>query len=121
MVAFSSHLCAGTTTQTQDTRLPAVRTKTSAAVDIPLSDSAIECLRKLIELGYGSEYLLPARKRQDRMLPHIHENTLNVAMAKVKALMQGVENFTLHDFRRTARTHMAPVYFEHLQPKHRSG
>jgi integrase len=92
--------------------LPAVRTKTSAAIDIPLSEPAVECLQQLIELGNRSEYLLPARKRQDRMLPHIHENTLNVAMAKVKALMKSVENFTIHDFRRTARTHMAAIGVE---------
>ena len=89
--------------------LPAERTKTSAAIDIPLSEPAVECLRKLIELGSPSEYLLPARKRQDRMLPHIHENTLNVAMSKVKALLSDMENFTIHDFRRTARTHLAAL------------
>jgi integrase len=89
--------------------LPAERTKTEAAIDIPLSKPAIECLRKIIELGCSSEYLLPARKRQERMLPHIHENTLNVAMSKVKPLMVDMENFTIHDFRRTARTHLSAL------------
>jgi integrase len=89
--------------------LPAQRTKTSAAIDIPLPKPAVECLRKLIELGCSSEYLLPARKRQERMLPHIHENTLNVAMSKVKRLLGDMENFTIHDFRRTARTHLAAL------------
>lgn len=89
--------------------LPAERTKTSAAIDIPLSKSAVECLRKLIELGCSSDYLLPARKRQERMLPHIHENTLNVAMSKVKPLLGDMENFTIHDFRRTARSHLAAL------------
>lgn len=89
--------------------LPAERTKTSAPIDIPLSPPAVECLRKLIELGCSSDYLLPARKRQERMLPHIHENTLNVAMSKVKPLLGNMENFTIHDFRRTARTHLAAL------------
>jgi integrase len=89
--------------------LPAERTKTSAAIDIPLPKPAVECLRKLIELGCSSEYLLPARKRQERMLPHIHENTLNVALSKVKPLLGDMENFTIHDFRRTARTHLASL------------
>jgi integrase len=85
--------------------LPAERTKTEAAIDIPLPPAAVEALRKLIRLGEGSEYLLPARKAQDRMLPYIHENTLNVAMAKVRKLMpKSIERFTVHDFRRTART-----------------
>jgi integrase len=89
--------------------LPAERTKTSAAIDIPLSKPAVECLRKLIELGCSSDYLLPARKRQERMLPHIHENTLNVAMSKVKPLLGDMENFTIHDFRRTARSHLSAL------------
>jgi integrase len=85
--------------------LPAERTKTEAAIDIPLPPAAVEALRELIRLGEGSEYLLPARKAQDRMLPYIHENTLNVAMAKVRKQMpKGIERFTVHDFRRTART-----------------
>jgi integrase len=89
--------------------LPAERTKTSTAIDIPLPKSAVECLRKLIELGCASDYLLPARKRQERMLPHIHENTLNVALSKVKPLLVDMENFTIHDFRRTARTHLSAL------------
>jgi integrase len=91
--------------------LPGERTKTGAAIDIPLTRQAVECLRKLSELNCSSEYLLPARKRQDRMLPHIHENTLNVALSKVKAVLEpeGMPNFTIHDLRRTARTHMAKL------------
>ncbi|HEX3912230.1 MAG TPA: integrase arm-type DNA-binding domain-containing protein [Steroidobacteraceae bacterium] len=89
--------------------LPAERTKTEAAIDIPLSASAVEALRELVRLGDGSDYLLPARKAQDRMLPHIHENTLNVALSKVRKLMPDVENFTIHDLRRTARTHIGKL------------
>jgi integrase len=92
--------------------LPAERTKTGAPIDIPLSKSALEALRKLIELACGDDYLLPARKRQERMLPHIHENTLNVALSKVKPLLTGMENFTIHDFRRTTRTHLAALGVE---------
>lgn len=89
--------------------LPAERTKTGSPIDIPLAKPALESLRKLIELGCADEYLLPARKRQERMLPHIHENTLNVALSKVKPLLPDLENFTIHDFRRTARTHLAAL------------
>lgn len=90
-------------------RLPVGRTKTGAGIDIPLPDSAIEAIKELIRLGCSSHYLLPARKAQDRMLPHIHENTLNVALSKVKKNMPGVEPFTIHDFRRTARTQLASI------------
>ncbi|MGO8754840.1 MAG: tyrosine-type recombinase/integrase [Gallionellaceae bacterium] len=89
--------------------LPAERTKTGAAIDIPLPKPAVEGLRKLIELGCSSDYLLPTRKRQERMLPHIHENTLNVGLSKVKPLLGDMENFTIHDFRRTARTHLSAL------------
>lgn len=89
--------------------LPAERTKTGVAINIPLAAPAIECLRKLIELGCSSDYLLPARKRQERMLPHIHENTLNVALSKVRVKLGDMERFVIHDFRRTARTHLSAL------------
>jgi len=90
-------------------KLTTADTKTSAEIIIPLPKQAVEALRDLIRLADGSEYLLPARQYQDRRLPHIHENTLNVALSKVKANMPGVESFTIHDFRRTARTHLAAL------------
>lgn len=89
--------------------LPAERTKTGAAITIPLPPQAVEALRDLHRLSENSDWLLPARKAQDRMLPHIHENTLNVALAKVRPNMPGVESFCIHDFRRTARTHLAAL------------
>jgi len=89
--------------------LPAERTKTNVAIDIPLPPSAVEALRELIRLADGSDYLLPARKAQDRMLPYIHENTLNVALSNVRKNLPDVERFTIHDFRRTARTLMGEL------------
>lgn len=89
--------------------LPAERTKTNQAIDIPLPAIAVDMLRELVRMGEGSEYLLPARKAQDRMLPHIHENTLNVALSKVRQNLPDVEQFTIHDFRRTARTHLGKL------------
>jgi len=90
-------------------RLPATRTKTGIAIEIPLPDSAVTALRELIRLGCSSPYLLPARKAQDRMLPHINENTLNVALGKVRQSLPDLEPFTIHDFRRTARTQLAAL------------
>ncbi|SPX20559.1 integrase [Escherichia coli] len=48
-------------------------------------------------------------KMQQRMIPHIQESTLPVALAKVRRDMPGVPGFTVHDFRRTARTHLAAL------------
>jgi integrase len=89
--------------------LPAERTKTEVDIDIPLSKSAVTALKELMRLGDGSDYLLPARKMQKLMLPHIHENTLNVALSKVRKHMAGVPHFHVHDLRRTARTHLAAL------------
>lgn len=87
--------------------LPGERTKTGAAIDIPLSRQSVASLRELVRLGNGSEWLLPARKMQERMIPHIDLNTVGAAMAKhIKPRMKDSENFTLHDLRRTARTHL---------------
>lgn len=88
--------------------LPAERTKTGMAIDIPLPHQAVEALRELVRLAGESAWLLPARKMQSRMIPHIDVNTVNAAMAKsIRPLMgDECERFTMHDFRRTARTHL---------------
>lgn len=88
-------------------QLPAERTKTGEAIDIPLPVQAVDCLRELVRLAGGSAWLLPARKMQTRMIPHIDPNTLTAALAKsLRPKMPGSDNFTVHDFRRTARTHL---------------
>ena len=90
--------------------LPEERTKTSAAIDIPLPAVAVETLRELHRLACGSAYVFPARKMQSRMIPHIDLNTLNAAISKhIKPQLKDVPNFTIHDFRRTARTHLAAL------------
>jgi len=43
------------------------------------------------------------------MVPHVCESTLGVAMGKVK---HGLPHFTVHDFRRTDRTHLAALGVE---------
>jgi len=86
--------------------LPAIRTKTEKDIRVPLPASAVEMLRELHLLACGSHYILPARKAQERMLPHVAESTINVALAKVK---HGLEPFTVHDFRRTMRSHLGAL------------
>lgn len=90
-------------------KLTTADTKTKSEIIIPLPKQAVDALRDLVRLAGDNEYLLPARQYQDRRLPYIHENTLNVALSKVKANMPGVEPFCIHDFRRTARTHLAAL------------
>lgn len=86
--------------------LPAIRTKTEAAITIPLSVTVLGWLNDLKRLSCGSDWVLPARKMQDRMIPHISDSTLSVAMYKVK---HGLEPFTIHDMRRTAKTLLASL------------
>ncbi|WP_293374790.1 site-specific integrase [Nevskia sp.] len=89
--------------------LPSDRTKTEQGIVIPLPPPALAAVRELVKLGHGSAYLLPARKRQVRKLPHIAESTLNAALAKVRPLMAETDHFTVHDFRRTARTQLSAL------------
>jgi integrase len=67
---------------------------------------SVDWLRELRRLALDSEWVLPARKMQSRMLPYICESIIGVAMGKVK---HGLPHFTTHDFRRTARTHLAAL------------
>jgi integrase len=89
--------------------LPGIRTKTAQPLDIPLPTMAVQWLQKLKELACNSAYVLPARKLQSRVVPHVCESTLGVAMGKVK---HGLPHFTVHDFRLTARTHLAALGVE---------
>ncbi|RLO17858.1 site-specific integrase [Klebsiella pneumoniae] len=89
--------------------LPAERAKNGDAIDIPLPPPAVEWLKELHSFSGCSKWVLPARKMQHRMIPHIQESTLPVALAKVRREMPDVPNFTIHDFRRTARTHLAAL------------
>ncbi|MBN7767358.1 tyrosine-type recombinase/integrase [Pectobacterium brasiliense] len=89
--------------------LPEERSKNGDPIDIPLPPPALEWLRELHSFSCNSAWVLPARKMQNRMIPHIQESTLPVALVKVRAVMSDVPNFTIHDFRRTARTHLAAL------------
>lgn len=88
--------------------LPAERTKTSQAVDIPLPRQAIVALGELVRMAGHSAWLLPARKMQTRMVPHIDVNTVGAAIGKnIRPLLgEDFRPFVVHDFRRTARTHL---------------
>jgi integrase len=87
--------------------LPASRTKTGAALDIPLVPKVVEWLGALKTLACGSEFVFPQRRRDHRQrVPHVGLDTLNVALTRVQ---HGLQPFTLHDLRRTARTHLAAL------------
>ncbi|WP_459609250.1 tyrosine-type recombinase/integrase [Dickeya oryzae] len=89
--------------------LPAERVKNGDAIDIPLPAITVEWLKELRQMSLNSQWVLPARKMQHRMIPHIQESTLPVALAKVRSNLPEVPNFTIHDFRRTGRSHLAAL------------
>jgi integrase len=88
-------------------QLPAKRTKTSAALSIPLAPSVVEWLKALREVACGSEFVLPKRRRDRRQRAlHVGIDTLNAALAGVD---HGLDEFTIHDLRRTMRTHLSSL------------
>jgi integrase len=88
-------------------RLPAARTKTGEGLEIPLVPEVVDWFLRLRELAAGSEYVFPKRRRDPReRVPHVGVDTLNAALQRVK---HGLPHFTLHDLRRTARTHLAAL------------
>ncbi|HWL64138.1 MAG TPA: integrase arm-type DNA-binding domain-containing protein [Steroidobacteraceae bacterium] len=87
--------------------LPATRTKTGEGLDIPLAPAVVDWLNALRGMASGSEFVFPKRRRDPReRVPHMGIDTLNVALGRVK---HGLPHFTLHDLRRTARTHLAAL------------
>lgn len=89
--------------------LPADRVKNGDAIDIPLPTVTVEWLLELRQMSLNSQWVLPARKMQHKMIPHIQESTLPVALAKVRSNLPDVPDFTIHDFRRTGRSHLAAL------------
>jgi integrase len=97
----------GETTAGAVWHLPASRTKTGETLDIPLAPAVVEWLHALRVLGAASEFIFPKRRRDPReRVPHMGIDTLNVALQRVA---YGLPHFTLHDLRRTARTHLAAL------------
>ena len=95
--------------------LLASRTKTKASLDIPLVEPVIAWLKELRVFSCGDEHLFPARRRihlkngvaRKNRFQHVSTDTLNVALKRLP--LKGIEHFTVHDMRRTARTQMAAL------------
>jgi integrase len=97
----------GTTDDGAVWHLPATRSKTGKALDIPLAPAVVRWLRTAHELAAGSEWVFPARRRDKRgRYEHVGLDTINVALGRVK---HGLDPFTVHDLRRTARTLLAEL------------
>lgn len=87
--------------------LPAERSKTGTAMDIPLPPLVIGTFKDLKVMVGDREHVFPRRRHDSRSLSnHVGRDTLNVALAELE---HGLSHFTIHDFRRTMRTHLAAL------------
>uniref|UniRef100_E1T4J2 Integrase family protein n=1 Tax=Burkholderia sp. (strain CCGE1003) TaxID=640512 RepID=E1T4J2_BURSG len=81
-------------------RIPAARLGETADRLVYLSQQAVALLRELRRQRAATRFVFPSVRGDDQP---IAKSTLNQA---VKALGLAVEHFVLHDFRRTASTHL---------------
>ena len=83
--------------------VPAARGRADGQLAVHLSRQAVAMLAELREGRASRTYVFPTVRGFDRPIAH---STLNQA---VKALGLEVEHFVLHDFRRTASTHLRGI------------
>ncbi|MFD1558687.1 tyrosine-type recombinase/integrase [Paraburkholderia silviterrae] len=81
-------------------RIPADRMKKDREHWVYLSSQAVAMFRELLDSRTSAEYVFPTVRGVDRP---IAKSTLNQA---IRALDMEVQHFVLHDFRRTASTHL---------------
>ena len=85
--------------------IPGERMKKDKPHLVSLSRQAVAMFEELKGLASGSEWVFPSRGDLHQPIAH---STLNVA---VRALEIDVRNFVIHDFRRTASTHLHEAGF----------
>lgn len=85
--------------------IPGERMKKDKPHLVPLSRQAVAMFEELKSLASGSEFVFPSRGSLRRP---IAKSTLNFA---VRALAIDVRDFVIHDFRRTASTHLHEAGF----------
>jgi integrase len=88
-------------------------TKTRSAIRIPLAEPVVRWLKEAKVFSFGKPFVFPARRlvrvrqgeSRTNRYGHVGPDTLNVALRRLQVLK--IEHFTVHDMRRTARTHLA--------------
>ncbi|MEY1578898.1 tyrosine-type recombinase/integrase [Providencia manganoxydans] len=92
---------------------PSDRSKTGDAIDIPLSKPVIEWFNQLKVMACGSEYVLPARRTGTGKNKTINKTTLNKNLESIlSSLPESFIQFSIHDLRRTMRTHLSALGVE---------
>lgn len=85
--------------------IPGERMKKEKPHMVPLSKQAVAMFEELHALSSGSDWVLPSRSSLSRPIAH---STLNQA---VRSLELDIREFVIHDFRRTASTHLHEAGF----------
>lgn len=85
--------------------IPGERMKKDKPHFVPLSRQAVAMFEELKGLASGSEWMFPSRGSLKKPIAH---NALNTV---VRALETDVRDFVIHDFRRTASTHLHEAGF----------
>ena len=85
--------------------IPGERMKMDKPHLVPLSAQAVAMLEELKPLANGSDWVFPSRSDLRKPIAH---STLNQA---VRSLEFDVRDFVIHDFRRTASTHLHEAGF----------
>lgn len=80
--------------------IPSNRMKKKKPHTVPLSRQALAMFEELRQLSSKSEYVLPSR---NTLRKPISKSTLNYV---VRSLGLDIQHFVIHDFRRTASTHL---------------
>ena len=84
--------------------IPAARTKNQRAHRVPLSALAVTLLEEIRDAGEGSEWLFPSRKPGQPIDPQVIYHALRTNLETI-----GIEQFSPHDLRRTAASHMTEL------------
>lgn len=84
--------------------IPKGRSKNGSEISIPLSPSVKKWFEELKVRAFDSDYVFPNRRSSVRF-GHVSPDTLNAAIQKLfKEGKIPLPHFTIHDFRRTARS-----------------
>lgn len=87
--------------------IPPEASKNGLAHMVPLSDAVIDLLRELRRISGGSEWVFPSPR------PGQHVQNVQKAAVRVRELT-GIDDFVLHDLRRTAASYMTAMGISRL-------
>lgn len=89
--------------------LPEERSKTNEPIAYPLDEYLVDIFQQLKWRSSGSEYVFPNRRASKRH-KHVSPDTLNSAINKLfKEEKLKIPHFTVHDLRRTFRSHLSSL------------